>query len=33
MSLHESIDTTPPKGKLVFHLFGAVAEFERDLIL
>ena len=33
VSLRENIDTTTPGGKLVFHLFGAVAEFERDLIL
>jgi len=31
-SLTESIDTTSPTGKLVFHLFGALAEFERNLI-
>ena len=31
-SLHEQLDTTRPGGKLVFHLFGALAEFERDLI-
>ncbi|HEX6461675.1 MAG TPA: recombinase family protein [Candidatus Saccharimonadales bacterium] len=31
-SLTESIDTTTPNGKLVFHIFGALAEFERDLI-
>jgi DNA invertase Pin-like site-specific DNA recombinase len=31
-SLSESIDTTTSTGKLVFHLFGAIAEFERDLI-
>ena len=31
-SLTESIDTTSPGGKLVFHIFGALAEFERDLI-
>ena len=31
-SLQEQIDTTSPGGKLVFHLFGALAEFERDLI-
>ena len=31
-SLHESIDTTSSTGKLVFHLFGALAEFERNLI-
>ena len=28
----EQIDTTTPTGKLVFHFFGALAEFERDLI-
>lgn len=32
LSLSESIDTTTAGGKLVFHLFGALAEFERDLI-
>ena len=31
-SLTESIDTVSPGGKLVFHVFGAMAEFERDLI-
>jgi DNA invertase Pin-like site-specific DNA recombinase len=31
-SLQENIDTTTPGGKLIFHLFGALAEFERDLI-
>jgi DNA invertase Pin-like site-specific DNA recombinase len=31
-SLHESIDTTTPAGKLQFHIFSALAEFERDLI-
>lgn len=31
-SLTERVDTTSPGGKLVFHLFGALAEFERDLI-
>lgn len=31
-SLQESLDTTTPGGRLVFHLFGALAEFERDLI-
>lgn len=30
-SLSESIDTTTPSGKLVFHLFASLAEFERDL--
>ena len=31
-SLTEGIDTTTPSGRLVFHLFGALAEFERELI-
>jgi DNA invertase Pin-like site-specific DNA recombinase len=31
-SLQEAIDTTTPGGKLVFHLFAALAEFERDII-
>lgn len=31
-SLQEAIDTTSPGGKLVFHIFGALAEFERNLI-
>ena len=31
-SLHECIDTTSSSGQLIFHLFGALAEFERDLI-
>jgi DNA invertase Pin-like site-specific DNA recombinase len=31
-SLTEGIDTTTPGGKLVFHIMGAIAEFERDLI-
>lgn len=32
VSLQESIDTTTPGGKLIFHVFGALAEFERELI-
>lgn len=32
VSLQESINTTTPAGKLTFHLFGAMAEFERNLI-
>lgn len=32
-SLRERIDTTSPAGRLVFHLFASVAEFERQLIL
>ena len=31
-SLKETIDTTTSTGKLVFHIFGALAEFERNLI-
>jgi hypothetical protein len=31
-SLTEGIDTTTPGGTLIFHLFGALAQFERDLI-
>jgi hypothetical protein len=31
-SLQEAIDTTTPGGKLVFHVFAALAEFERNLI-
>ena len=29
-SLNESIDTSSSSGKLIFHLFGALAEFERN---
>lgn len=32
VSLTEKIDTSTPGGKLIFHLMGALAEFERDLI-
>jgi DNA invertase Pin-like site-specific DNA recombinase len=32
ISLTENIDTTTPSGKLIFHIMGALAEFERDLI-
>jgi DNA invertase Pin-like site-specific DNA recombinase len=31
-SITENIDTTSAGGRLFFHLFGALAEFERDLI-
>src|ERR687895_1978990 len=31
-SIQENIDTTTSGGKLVFHIFGALAEFERDII-
>ena len=32
VSLTEAIDTSTPGGRLIFHVFGALAEFERDLI-
>ena len=32
VSLEERIDTTSPVGELVFHVFGAIAHFERRLI-
>jgi DNA invertase Pin-like site-specific DNA recombinase len=32
-SLTENIDTTTPGGRLIFHVFGALAAFERDLVL
>jgi len=32
-SLTEYIDTTTPGGKLIFHIFGSLAEFERALIV
>ncbi|MEV6071866.1 recombinase family protein [Nocardia sp. NPDC052001] len=32
-SLHEAIDTTTPGGRLVFHVFAALAEFIRELIV
>lgn len=31
-SLQENIDTSTSSGKLIFHIFSALAEFERDLI-
>ena len=31
-SLQENIDTTTSGGKLIFHIFGALAEFEREII-
>ena len=32
-SLQESINTNNSTGKLIFHIFGALSEFERNLIL
>lgn len=31
VSLHENVDTTTPQGKLMFGIFAAIAEFEREL--
>jgi DNA invertase Pin-like site-specific DNA recombinase len=31
-SLQENLDTTTSGGRLIFHIFGALAEFERELI-
>lgn len=31
-SLTEAIDTTTPMGELMFHIFGALAQYERSLI-
>ena len=31
-SLTEAIDTTTPGGRLILHIFGALSQFERDLI-
>jgi len=33
ISYTEGIDTTTPSGELLFHIMGAVAQFERDLIV
>lgn len=32
VSVHEQIDTTTPQGRFFFHVFGALAEFEREII-
>ena len=32
ISLHEGVDTSTPNGRLVFWIFGSIAEFERELI-
>ena len=31
-SLQEAMDTSTPGGQLIFHVFGALAEFEREVI-
>ena len=31
-SIQETIDTSTPTGQLIFHIFGALSEFERNLI-
>jgi len=31
-SIQENIDTTSTSGKLIFHIFAALAEFEREII-
>ena len=31
-SLTEQMDTTTPQGEFLFHVFGALAQFERSLI-
>lgn len=31
-SVQESINTTTPGGRLVFHVFSALAQFERELV-
>ena len=32
-SIAEDIDTTTPTGRLIFHVFGSIAEFERERIV
>lgn len=32
VSLHDSVDTSTPSGKFIFHVFAALSEFERELI-
>jgi len=33
VSLHGGVDTSTPNGRLIFGIFGSIAEFERELIL
>ena len=32
VSIHEGVDTSTPNGRLIFGIFGSIAEFERELI-
>jgi DNA invertase Pin-like site-specific DNA recombinase len=32
VSIHESVDTSTPNGRLIFGIFASIAEFERELI-
>jgi len=32
VAIDQAVDTTTPAGRLLFHMLGAIAEFERDLI-
>ncbi|MGK5089012.1 recombinase family protein [Bdellovibrionota bacterium FG-2] len=31
-SMQEALDTTSPGGRLIFHIFGSLCEFERDVL-
>lgn len=33
VSVHDTIDTSTPNGKLLFHILSAIAEYERELLL
>lgn len=33
ISVHDTIDTSTPNGKLLFHILSAIAEYERELLL
>jgi DNA invertase Pin-like site-specific DNA recombinase len=33
IAVDQSLDTSTPSGRLLFHVLGAIAEFERDLIV
>jgi len=32
VTIDQAVDTTTPAGRLLFHMLGAIAEFERDPI-